>query len=228
MAEIVASNPVRQPRKGQSSSEKAEAAGRSARDSLLDAAEQLFGERGIDGASLREIAAAAGQRNTGAVHYHFGDKQALADALIADRLDKIEDLRQALIAEVKDLAGCDISALLRIMWQPMLDLCEGRGGNWLIQFHLSYHIHNVGRSHPILSDPSQYPASNKLVSCLQKRASHLPLEQFRYRMGLVFVMFWVAVARHDQGVGKVDKGWSSQFSLEETVKVAVAALNAPT
>ncbi|MEV1201628.1 helix-turn-helix domain-containing protein, partial [Microbispora rosea] len=35
---------------------------------LVDAAERLFAERGIDAVSLREINAAAGQRNSTALH----------------------------------------------------------------------------------------------------------------------------------------------------------------
>ncbi len=54
-------------------------------DAVLDVAERLFAERGIDGVSLREIGKAAGSRNTGVAHYYFGDKQHLVDAIIARR-----------------------------------------------------------------------------------------------------------------------------------------------
>jgi AcrR family transcriptional regulator len=56
---------------------------------------------GIEGAGLREINALAGQRNLSAVHYHFGDRAGLINALrdkhrpsidreIADRLTTLE------------------------------------------------------------------------------------------------------------------------------------------
>src|SRR5271156_3483901 len=64
---------------------------------LLDAAEGLFAERGIEAVSLREIAAEAGQKNNSAVIYHFGDKRGLLDALIADRVHKVERVRRGLI-----------------------------------------------------------------------------------------------------------------------------------
>ena len=44
--------------------------------SLLDAAEALFAELGIAGASMRAITARAGA-NLAAVHYHFGSKEGL-------------------------------------------------------------------------------------------------------------------------------------------------------
>lgn len=47
-----------------------------ARDRLLQEAMRLFGERGFDAVTTREICAAAGV-NPGAIHYHFGDKDGL-------------------------------------------------------------------------------------------------------------------------------------------------------
>ena len=44
---------------------------------LLDVAERLFAERGIDNVSIREIVRASGQSNLSAAHYHFGTREAL-------------------------------------------------------------------------------------------------------------------------------------------------------
>lgn len=57
---------------------------RSARERILDAAEQLFAERGYAGAATKRIAAAAGVPE-GLIFYHFGTKRALLHALIAER-----------------------------------------------------------------------------------------------------------------------------------------------
>ena len=46
------------------------------RERLLQEAMRLFGERGFDAVTTREICAAAGV-NPGAIHYHFGDKDGL-------------------------------------------------------------------------------------------------------------------------------------------------------
>ena len=46
------------------------------REELILAAERLFSEFGIDAVSLRQINAAAGQRNSSAAHYQFGSKDA--------------------------------------------------------------------------------------------------------------------------------------------------------
>ncbi|WP_202121403.1 hypothetical protein [Streptomyces sp. BA2] len=55
----------------------------------------------MNGVSLREIEAAAGQRNTGAVRYHFGSKPELLEAVIARRMVPANEARAAFLAEAK-------------------------------------------------------------------------------------------------------------------------------
>ena len=55
------------------------------RDRLLDAAERLYAERGIDATSLRAITQEAGS-NVASVNYHFGSKQELTREVFARRL----------------------------------------------------------------------------------------------------------------------------------------------
>lgn len=56
------------------------------RAKLLDAAETLFGDRGIHRSSLDEIAAAAGLTK-GAIYANFGSKKDLITAILARKLD---------------------------------------------------------------------------------------------------------------------------------------------
>ncbi|HEY3698437.1 MAG TPA: TetR/AcrR family transcriptional regulator [Spongiibacteraceae bacterium] len=57
----------------------------SSRDLLLDTAERLFAQRGIDAFSLREINEAAGL-SSAAIHYHFKTKENLLRAILQRRL----------------------------------------------------------------------------------------------------------------------------------------------
>ncbi|HEV7517383.1 MAG TPA: TetR/AcrR family transcriptional regulator [Thermoanaerobaculia bacterium] len=70
------------------------------RESLMDAAESLFSERGIQAASLRAITERAGA-NLAAVHYHFGSKQGLVRAVFSRRLAPLnaERLRRLALCE---------------------------------------------------------------------------------------------------------------------------------
>ena len=60
---------------------------------MLDVAERLFAERGLDRVSLREVVAASGQRNGSAAQYHFGTREALVSAVVARRVWFVNELR---------------------------------------------------------------------------------------------------------------------------------------
>ncbi|MSV35798.1 MAG: TetR/AcrR family transcriptional regulator [Bryobacterales bacterium] len=67
---------------------------------ILDAAEKLFGEKGFDGTSLRDITAEA-QVNLAAVNYHFQSKESLMAAVIERRFAPVNRRRMELL----DAAG---------------------------------------------------------------------------------------------------------------------------
>ena len=60
------------------------------RNSLLDAAEQLFAEQGVSRTSLNDIALAAGTTR-GAIYWHFEDKAALFNAMMERVTLPLED-----------------------------------------------------------------------------------------------------------------------------------------
>lgn len=87
------------------------------KDRLLDAAERLFARDGVHSARIRDINELAGQRNPSALHYHFGSRMAVVEAIllryqsaidvtVADALDRIEadgrepDMREVVAAVV--------------------------------------------------------------------------------------------------------------------------------
>jgi AcrR family transcriptional regulator len=63
------------------------------RDTILSAAARLFVQRGYDGISMREIAAACELSKAG-IYYHFKDKEDLFIALLDANLDHLNDLWQ--------------------------------------------------------------------------------------------------------------------------------------
>lgn len=74
------------------------------KDQILDAAEQLIAEKGIDAVSLRAITAAANV-NLAAVHYHFGSKEALVARVFARRIEPINRERLRMLDEAEERAG---------------------------------------------------------------------------------------------------------------------------
>ena len=67
------------------------------RDSILDAAEQLFVTQGVSGTTLQHIATAAGVTR-GAIYWHFEDKAALFNAMMERAKMPLESAMQLLEA----------------------------------------------------------------------------------------------------------------------------------
>src|ERR1700686_5690554 len=71
------------------------------RDAIKLTGRRWFATRGIDGVSVREIVVAAGQRNGGSLHYHFGTKEALVRELVVDGAKLIDDRRSVLLDAIQ-------------------------------------------------------------------------------------------------------------------------------
>ncbi len=100
-----------------------------ARQRLLDTAERHFAEHGVAGASLRDIAADAGQRNNSAPQYHFGDRAGLVAAVFARRMGPINARRRTLLADRTgpDRTG-DLGAHVEALVVPLAhEVCRAPG-----------------------------------------------------------------------------------------------------
>src|SRR5580658_8740460 len=85
---------------------------------ILDVAENLFGNYGFEGTSLRDITAKA-QVNLAAVNYHFQSKDSLIDAVLARRIEPVNRRR----FEMLDAAGpqATLEQILEAFMVPVLD-----------------------------------------------------------------------------------------------------------
>ncbi|MYV99074.1 TetR family transcriptional regulator [Streptomyces sp. SID3343] len=110
--------------------------GAGARLLMIEAAERLFAERGINGVSLREIGAQAGQRNTAAARYHFGSKETLVDAVFRHRMEPVNARRLAMLDELTE-AGRehDVRGLVEAFLFPLAEtLGEPGKPSWYLRF----------------------------------------------------------------------------------------------
>jgi AcrR family transcriptional regulator len=104
------------------------------RTRLLQVAERLWAERGVNGVSLREIGAAAGQRNTGAARYHFGSKEGLVNAVFEHRMVPVNIQREAMLAELED---DDLRGLAEAFLYPLSEqLGEPGSPSWYLRFSM--------------------------------------------------------------------------------------------
>ncbi len=131
------------------------------RQRLLEAAERLIGEQGVS-ASLREVSASAGQRNTSAVQYHFGNRNALIEAVVDLRQGPLEAARLTLLGARELQSEVDITALIEILVTPMFEVPYEAGAT-----HYARFLEKV-RDHPVLASKAleehEWPATKLLVA----------------------------------------------------------------
>ncbi len=102
------------------------------REKLLEVAERLFADRGLDAVSVRDIVAAAGA-NLGAINYHFGSKDRLIEAVFERRLLPSSQERLRALEAVERAAGGrppKLEAVLEAIFRPVIEeaMDPKRGG----------------------------------------------------------------------------------------------------
>ena len=98
------------------------------RQRLLEAAEHLFATRGIDAVSLAEVTKAAGCRNTGAVHHHFGGREELLAAVVDHHRSGLDERRASLFDELEHAAEVTPALVVRALVLPMAELLDDPRG----------------------------------------------------------------------------------------------------
>ena len=95
---------------------------------MLRAAERLFAERGVDVVSLREIAAAAGQKNHSAALYHFGDKRELLEALLERHSGPFDKAYAPALEELAASGKESLTTLITLLVDPLVEKLSDEDG----------------------------------------------------------------------------------------------------
>lgn len=146
--------------------------GNDTRDRIVRAAEQLFAERGIAAVSLREINRAAEQHNTGAVQYHFGDREGLLKALVDKHRHDSEPRRHALLDQYEESDEADLRALAAALVQPIAaKLNDPDGGRAYLRIAGEYYSRPVSfqQMFPEREPENSMPRWNDLLDELEPR-----------------------------------------------------------
>jgi AcrR family transcriptional regulator len=157
------------------------------RERLLLGAELLFARHGVDAVSTRQIAEAAEQRNSGALHYYFGSKEQLIDELLALRLEPINRSRETLLAEQRrEGREPDLHALLRVLVQPLMETLDDPENHFvgcLQQLYLGERGDRVYANLPA----TLTSGLDAVGAALDARLGHLPARVRHQRLSLMAV-----------------------------------------
>ena len=159
------------------------------RSRILDVAEELFGEEGLDRVSVRDITKRA-KANLAAIYYHFGSKEDLIAAVFERRVVPVNEARLAALAAVEKSAGKKrpkLEAILEAFIRPAIQ-CSLKAPKGGVAFSKLF-----GRC---LSEPSpeveallkrQFePLAERMNASLIKALPHLSRSEVFWRMKFTF------------------------------------------
>jgi AcrR family transcriptional regulator len=189
---------------------------------ILDSAEKLFGMKGFDGTSLRDITTAA-EVNLAAINYHFQSKDSLIDAIVARRIEPVNKKR----FEMLDAAGSHptVEQILTAFMAPVM------------QVKVDSLAPLIGR---ILSNPELFvervfhkhlaPVSQSFVEALSKALPELPPSEILWRLHfsvgvMTHTMLWGRIyPKITNGVCDIS---DREALVDRTVRFVAAGFRAP-
>lgn len=199
-------------------------------DVLLKTAQRLFAERGIDGVSMREIAREAGQRNNSALHYHFGSKEALIEAILHHGMAEVNALRNDYIDQLFNVGRhAELRALVEaIVWPLATRLVGGRGDTYN-RFLAAAQVHpDVDLAASTREEEDR--GFRRIYDQLQRALPDMPelLLRQRYLANVSFIMFSLAdYERMGTRRSKRQRGFDLQRAIENLIDMVAGALGAP-
>ena len=89
------------------------------RQRLVDAAERLFAEQGVEQVKLVDVSREAGQKNRNAAQYHYGDKAGLINAVLDKHSDVIAAQRRPMLDQLEQKKNPTMRELVEVIVLPV-------------------------------------------------------------------------------------------------------------
>ncbi|MCB2049889.1 MAG: TetR/AcrR family transcriptional regulator [Novosphingobium sp.] len=169
------------------------------RERLIIEAERLFGEKGIDGVTMRMICDAADQKFAGSVQYHFGDLEKLLYAVFEYREAQLQPQREAILEEMRrqGLTG-DLRHIMRVLFEPNFRMYADDGIIAYMRCHAAYLATHRPRGveHPVdRNSPATY-AMREAMDLLDLRLAALGPGHPARRLECVGTMFLLGMSEY--------------------------------
>lgn len=183
----------------------------------MRAAEIVFARDGIHAARLRDINALAGQRNPSALHYHFGSRMGLVEAIMLRHQDVIDVEMAARLDALERRAEISVREIVEVPCRLMATRLETPSGRDFLRV-IPQLMHALGIN-VRTGTPGPITVQNqRVLGLLDERLSHLPASVRRERLVVFILMISSIFANRAQLVAS-----GAVPSLEPQAFVAHAA-----
>jgi AcrR family transcriptional regulator len=197
------------------------------RQRMIETAERLFAERGMGAVSLREVAAAAGQRNNSAAQYHFGSKEGLVEAVVRHRMQVADERRLEMLTDDERTGrATELRAAVEAMVVPLAGIVAAAPGpsTWARFLEQVYEW-------PELSSPASFDSVGRagvriMVGRVQRNLEHLPADVLERRLHWAGAAAIHALADHERDVA-AGRPSSLDDVVDSLLDALVGLLSAP-
>lgn len=189
------------------------------RERILDAAEELFAERGFDATSTRDIAARSGD-TLGTLSYHFGSKDRLLGEVVRRRFDSLAELRRDMfrrIQETKPDQQLTVDEVVACVLLPFVERALRGGPAWRSYIILLARMMYIGQpKHYGLVAELTDPLATQMLGWLADAAPDTsPIDRgYAYQFMVGAMIDSCAQVEHDR-LRRITGGACSAFNYEE-------------
>lgn len=195
----------------------------------MQAARTLFTERGVDAVSVRNIVAAAGQRNAGAVHYHFGSIDNLLRELVADGARPLDERRAAALDAHEAKGGPDtVREVVQILVLPIV--AGGRDERDHIRFLTMMQFGTRRALFLDALDGRWNSGWQRALKHLKRLLPDVPSAVMKQRMVFIELFSSAAVAQREYAFAtakSTERSWRAAYTMDNLVDSLSAMLQAP-
>lgn len=162
--------------------------GETTRRKILMTALELYAQRGLEGVSLRTISAASGTRNSAAVHYHFGNRLGMIEAVLTMITDHLRPRFEAGISAVEAAPAPSLREVVKATALPYLSLLlpDTPWGPPALRFMAHLHADNTPAVIRLLNRHFQ-PEVERIEAQLHRVLPAVPRNTLRIRLAFTFV-----------------------------------------
>lgn len=188
------------------------------KEKILDAAEELFGEKTFDTVSLRDITHHAGV-TLALASYHFGTKDNLFVAVVARRADMLNRMRLDRLSELDAAGVADASAYIDAFIGPLLTQALSGDAGWKSYVGLISKVAMTNRWNELVQanfDETANMFTAKLRTLLPQLSEEALFRGFAFTLQL-----GLQVITQNQRVDSLSGGRYSGIDLEASYAVAL-------
>jgi AcrR family transcriptional regulator len=206
--------------------------GDATRSKLIDEAARAFAADGVFSASLIDITRKAGQRNRGALHYHFGSRAGVLCAVLERHVDFLARREGELLQIALTRPDDDVKSVVEAIVRPATELAEsGWRGRCFLMILAELVEEDPASLERQVNDVLARTGGYAVYALLEKRMAQVSPDVRVERISLATGFILRAVADRARALGRRSRRGRAQLEQEafvdNLVTMIAAAMSAP-